>query len=75
MGGDAPLEGEESAQKIQLPLRPTLDVSEILGPRHRAAKHDEKDFRQWIQDLPRLTGVFQSGEMIKKRRFRHRRPR
>ena len=52
MGGDAVLQGQEAAQKIELFVGPALDLDEIIGPGHRRAQHTQQDLRQGIDHLP-----------------------
>jgi hypothetical protein len=73
--GDALLEGQEPAQEVELSLGPALDLTEIFGSGHRCAQHDQQDFRQRLNHLPRLARVFKGGKMIEKRLLGHERPR
>lgn len=72
VGGDAVLEGQQPAQKIQLAPPPAFDLDEILRPRKRPAQDQKQDFRQRIDDFPRLPGIIEGGEMVEKRFAGHR---
>jgi hypothetical protein len=75
MRGHALFEGQQAAQEAELLLGPTLDLAKVLGAGHRAAEHDEQDFRERVNHLPRLAGVFECGEMVEKRLLGHQGPR
>lgn len=61
-------EEQKPAQKIELSQRPAFDLDEILRSRHRPAQHDQQHFRQRIDHLPGLAGIFEDTELINERR-------
>ena len=48
VGRDAPLEGQEAAQKLQPRLAPKLDLDEVVHAAQRSAQHHKQDLPQRI---------------------------
>ena len=61
---DAALEGQKTAQKINLLVAPFLDLHKIIRARHHPAQDHQKNLFQRVQHLPRLPRILTRREKV-----------